>query len=212
MNILKRVVWPIAIGTLLISGKVAAAQDNYIKPAPIIQKQATPEKSLERVVESALVTVDVKDANIKDVLVTAAKASHSNIAIAPDVEGKVTLYLTEQPFERILDITTSMQNLTWKKDYGIYFVEKKKEEPKQEIQQEKKVQRIFIPQNYDAIVSPFATAIESFRQLRELQEEVNALADAIIGQNSPNRWIQPPQQPINSYNTFIFPSPWYCPR
>ena len=66
----------------------------------------------------AAITIDLKDADIKDVLNMFAKLTNINIQYPPTLQGKVTLNVKDTPWDEAFDIVIRQQNLTWemKKD------------------------------------------------------------------------------------------------
>ena len=57
------------------------------------------------------ISLDLKDADIKDVLRTFAELTHSNIAIDPDVKGSVTVRLSDVPWDQALDVILRINGL-----------------------------------------------------------------------------------------------------
>ncbi|HSP94193.1 MAG TPA: secretin and TonB N-terminal domain-containing protein [Thermoanaerobaculia bacterium] len=57
------------------------------------------------------VSLDLKDADLKDVLRTFAELTKLNIAIDPDVTGSVTVRLHDVPWEKALDLILRMNGL-----------------------------------------------------------------------------------------------------
>jgi type II secretory pathway component HofQ len=57
------------------------------------------------------ISLDLKDADLKDVLRTFAELTKLNIAIDPDVKGSVTLRLHEVPWDQALDVILKINGL-----------------------------------------------------------------------------------------------------
>jgi len=57
------------------------------------------------------ISLDLKDADIKDVLRTFAELTKLNIAIDPDVKGAVTLRLHDVPWDQALDLILKINGL-----------------------------------------------------------------------------------------------------
>jgi type II secretory pathway component HofQ len=57
------------------------------------------------------ISLDLKDADIKDVLRTFAELRKLNIAIDPDVKGSVTLRLHDVPWDQALDVILRINGL-----------------------------------------------------------------------------------------------------
>jgi type IV pilus assembly protein PilQ len=50
------------------------------------------------------ISLDLKDADLRDVLLSFARISRSNIVIDPDVKGSVTVHLHDVPWDQALDL------------------------------------------------------------------------------------------------------------
>jgi type IV pilus assembly protein PilQ len=50
------------------------------------------------------ISLDLKDADLRDVLLSFARVSRSNIVIDPDVTGSVTVHLHDVPWDQALDL------------------------------------------------------------------------------------------------------------
>ena len=59
------------------------------------------------------ISLDLKDADLKDVLRTFAELTKVNIAIDPDVRGSVTVRLHDVPWDQALDVILRMNGLGW---------------------------------------------------------------------------------------------------
>ncbi len=57
------------------------------------------------------ISLDLKDADLKDVLRTFAELTKTNIAIDPDVNGSVTVRLNDVPWDQALDLILRMNGL-----------------------------------------------------------------------------------------------------
>ncbi|HLN57454.1 MAG TPA: secretin and TonB N-terminal domain-containing protein, partial [Thermoanaerobaculia bacterium] len=57
------------------------------------------------------ISLDLKDADLKDVLRTFAELTKLNIAIDPDVTGSVTVRLHDVPWDQALDLILRMNGL-----------------------------------------------------------------------------------------------------
>jgi type IV pilus assembly protein PilQ len=57
------------------------------------------------------ISLDLKDADIRDVLKTFAKLGRFNLAIDPDVKGSVTVRLENVPWDQALDVILRMNGL-----------------------------------------------------------------------------------------------------
>ncbi len=57
------------------------------------------------------ISLDLKDADLKDVLRTFAKLARLNIAIDPEVRGSVTVRLHDVPWDQALDVILQVNGL-----------------------------------------------------------------------------------------------------
>jgi type II secretory pathway component HofQ len=57
------------------------------------------------------ISLDLKDADLKDVLRTFAKLARVNIAIDPEVKGSVTVRLHDVPWDQALDVILQVNGL-----------------------------------------------------------------------------------------------------
>ena len=59
------------------------------------------------------ISLDLKDADIRDVLKTFAKLGKFNLAIDPEVKGSVTVCLENVPWDQALDVILRMNGLAY---------------------------------------------------------------------------------------------------
>jgi type IV pilus assembly protein PilQ len=86
------------------------------QPAPPVGARGTREvESQERRFTGEPITLDLKDADVKDVLKTFAKITGLNVVIDPDVSGAVTVSLDNVPWDQCLDIVLRINRL----DYAV---------------------------------------------------------------------------------------------
>ena len=92
---------------LAASGPAAESKKRPARP------KAAPTKPVDS--ESRFVgeriSLDLKDADLKDVLRTFAELTRLNIAIDPDVTGSVTVRLHDVPWDQALDLILRMNGL-----------------------------------------------------------------------------------------------------
>ena len=89
------------------SGLAAESKKRTAKPEATPTKPADPE--LRFVGET--ISLDLKNADLKDVLRTFAELTKLNIAIDPDVTGSVTVRLHDVPWDQALDLILRMNGL-----------------------------------------------------------------------------------------------------
>ena len=91
----------------LAASGLAAEKKRPVKTKSAATKPADPESGFfgERI------SLDLKDADLKDVLRTFAELTKLNIAIDPDVTGSVTVRLHDVPWDQALDLILRMNGL-----------------------------------------------------------------------------------------------------
>jgi type IV pilus assembly protein PilQ len=102
----RRLLISITIACFVLSATGILAENEENKQ--IAQEQPTGEESQD----SLLITLDVKDADIKDVMRMFAKASGLNIVISEDVRVKITLNVADVAWEDALNMILRANNLT----------------------------------------------------------------------------------------------------
>ena len=81
-----------------------------------------PTSSLTVEDESEGVNLRVRDADVQDVIRLLMESTGEQIVIDGDVQGKVTLNITDEPVERVLELICRVNRLSWWKDRDIYVV------------------------------------------------------------------------------------------
>lgn len=76
---------------------------------------------------NALVTLNVENANVKDVLKALAEISGANIVLSTDVKGTITLNLYNVPWKTALGIVTEAAGLSYQEKNGIITITSKEE-------------------------------------------------------------------------------------
>lgn len=77
---------------------------------PKVEKP-TEEGDLERLYTGRKISLDFKDADIKNILRLIAEVSNFNIITADDVTGKITMRLVDVPWDQALDVILQSRNL-----------------------------------------------------------------------------------------------------
>jgi type II secretory pathway component HofQ len=77
-----------------------------------------------------LVTINVKDADLRGVLAMIFDQTGISYSLAEDVQGTVTAYIGDQPVDTALRSILSPRGYIWRKEGPIYIVSKKLEEQK----------------------------------------------------------------------------------
>jgi type IV pilus assembly protein PilQ len=88
----------------------SAAEASRKRPARLKGAPAKPADSESRYVGEPI-SLDLKDADLKDVLRTFAELTKINIAIDPDVKGSVTVVLSDVPWDQALELILEMNGL-----------------------------------------------------------------------------------------------------
>ena len=89
---------------------VAPKAEEKPVPPPALTKPAE-EGVLERVYTGRKVSLDFKDADIKNILRLIAEVSNFNIITADDVSGKITMRLVDVPWDQALDVILQSRSL-----------------------------------------------------------------------------------------------------
>jgi type IV pilus assembly protein PilQ len=89
------------------SGLAAESKKRTAKPEAAPTKPADSESRFV----GETISLDLKDADLKDVLRTFAELTRLNIAVDPDVTGSVTVRLREVPWDQALDLILRMNGL-----------------------------------------------------------------------------------------------------
>ncbi|QAT17233.1 type II secretory pathway component GspD/PulD (secretin) [Candidatus Velamenicoccus archaeovorus] len=97
-----------------IQGAVSAAA------APSIEMIAAPPE--EEQVKTDLITLDFKEANIRDVLKVISYKSGVNIVASPEVTGTVNVRITDVPWEKALDVILKTYGYAYDKQENIIMV------------------------------------------------------------------------------------------
>ena len=80
------------------------------RPDPRLQQRRSPPPAATRYARE-LISLDLKDADLKDVLRTFATLARVNIAIDPEVKGSVTVRLIDVPWDQALDVILRINGL-----------------------------------------------------------------------------------------------------
>jgi len=90
--------------------KVVPKAEEKPVPPPAVTKPAE-EGVLERMYTGRKVSLDFKDADIKNILRLIAEVSNFNIITADDVSGKITMRLVDVPWDQALDVILQSRSL-----------------------------------------------------------------------------------------------------
>ncbi len=81
------------------------------KPVPPAVAKPAEEGVLERMYTGRKISLDFKDADIKNILRLIAEVSNFNIITADDVSGKITMRLVDVPWDQALDVILQARSL-----------------------------------------------------------------------------------------------------
>jgi hypothetical protein len=81
------------------------------KEPPAPPEKPGPEKPAARMEPAPRITLDLADADIRDVLSKIADAAKRQIVVSPEVQGTLTLRLIDVPWDQALDAVLSIYNL-----------------------------------------------------------------------------------------------------
>lgn len=92
-------------------------------PAPVQEEKAAPTTSAEtEAPKSEMITLDFREADIRDVLKIIAYKSGVNIVTSPEVTGAVNVRITDVPWERALDVILKTYGYAYDKQDKIIMV------------------------------------------------------------------------------------------
>ncbi len=104
-----------------ISNSSGTVKEAAVQPKPL---PSTPPVTSPSTRPSGLITFDAKDADIRDVLRAFAAQQKVNIIADKSVTGKITIHLTDVPFEEALKALLYAHGFTYRKKDNLYFVTK----------------------------------------------------------------------------------------
>ena len=103
--------------------KVSPVTEEKPVPQPLVIKKGEEEKKMteeglpEKVYTGRKLSLDFKDADIKNILRLIAEVSNLNIIASDDVTGKITMRLVDVPWDQALDVILQAQ-LPWNEPSG----------------------------------------------------------------------------------------------
>jgi type IV pilus assembly protein PilQ len=95
----RRLAAALLVAAALGSAGAAATEK---KPAP--KAKGTEESESQPRFVGEEISLDLKDADLKDVLATFSRLAKINIAVDPEVKGSVTIRLQDVPWDQALDV------------------------------------------------------------------------------------------------------------
>ena len=97
----------VAVLFLAATAPASAAEASRKRPTRLKTAPAKPADPESRY-SGEPISLDLKDADLKDVLRTFAELTKINIAIDPDVKGSVTVVLNDVPWDQALELILEM--------------------------------------------------------------------------------------------------------
>jgi type IV pilus assembly protein PilQ len=107
---MRRAAASLFIAIFLLAGStpaLSASEASRKRPARLKTAAAKPADRESRYLGEPI-SLDLKDADLKDVLRTFAELTKINIAVDPDVRGSVTVVLNDVPWDQALELILQM--------------------------------------------------------------------------------------------------------
>jgi type IV pilus assembly protein PilQ len=101
----------VALLALLGADRAAGQAGPAATPAPAPRAVIVLDTPAPRRFTGETISLDLKDADIRDVLKVFAKIGRFNLAIDPEVKGSVTVRLQNVPWDQALDVILRMNGL-----------------------------------------------------------------------------------------------------
>jgi type IV pilus assembly protein PilQ len=169
------------------------------KPAPrtSMAKKVSEEGFPQKVYTGRKLSLDFKDADIKNILRLIAEVSNLNIIVADEVTGKITMRLVDVPWDQALDVILQSKNLD-KRQVGnvvrIAPVEALRREDQARLQEQKSKEGLeplvneLIPVNYATAkeIMPQVKSVLSDRGDVKVDERTNTLIIKDISRTIPS--------------------------
>ena len=170
---------------------IAKAEEKPIPPTPVAKKGEEEKKSVEegrseKLFSGRKLSLDFKDADIKNILRLIAEVSNLNIITGDDVAGKITMRLVDVPWDQALEIILQSKSLGMTQVGNVVRIAPR-EALKREIQAELEARRVkervedlvveLIPVNYataEEIIKPVKNVL-SERGVVEFDKRTNTL-------------------------------------
>jgi type IV pilus assembly protein PilQ len=96
--------------------------DRPHREKPFVQRDAPFRESRVRRVTGKKISLDVQDADIREVLRLLAEASGLNIIVSPEVNGTVTMRMLDVPWEQVLDAILKLHGLAMEQSGNVLFI------------------------------------------------------------------------------------------
>ena len=180
---------------------IAKAEEKPISPTPVVKKGEEEKKSVEegrseKLFSGRKLSLDFKDADIKNILRLIAEVSNLNIIAGDDVAGKITMRLVEVPWDQALEIILQSKSLGMTRIGNVVRIAPL-EALKREVQAELEARRVkesledlvleLIPVNYATAkeIMPQVKSVLSERGDVKVDERTNTLIIKDISRSIP---------------------------
>jgi type IV pilus assembly protein PilQ len=156
------------------------AEEKPIPPTPVaknvrveVEKKVFGEGEAQRVYTGRKLSLDFKDADIKNILRLIAEVSNLNIIVADEVTGKITMRLVDVPWDQALEIILQSKGLD-KRQVGnvvrIALVDALRKEDQARLEEQRSKEKLE-PVVNDLISVNYATAKEIMPQVKGILSE-----------------------------------------
>jgi type IV pilus assembly protein PilQ len=152
--------------------KIPPAEEKPI-PQPIVIKKAAEEGIGEKIYTGRKLSLDFKDADIKNILRLIAEVSNLNVIAAENVTGKITMRLVDVPWDQALDIVLTSKGLDKRQVGNVIWVAPrdalKKED--QEVLEARRAKEKLEDLRTELISVNYATAKDLIPQIKHVLSE-----------------------------------------
>ncbi len=155
--------------------------DVIVEAAPARSRRARtnasqePQEPLKKVYSGKPISLDLLDADLRNVLRLIADVTGSNIVIEPDVAGKVTLKVEQVPWDQVLDMVLAMNGLGMERSGSVIRVArvaKLREEVNQQNEEFKARQELLeTVKDFGEITTEYLTV--NYAQPAEIASKIN---------------------------------------
>ena len=116
-------------GAIVFSGREAGAgkvagTNTLAAPTPAAVPQETTARESPPSYSGQPISFDLEDADIRDVVLSLARSSGLNVAIDPDVQGRVDAHFQDVPWDQALDLFLEQNGLTYAIEGKVFRVSK----------------------------------------------------------------------------------------
>lgn len=174
---------PMTVARQKVSGGRSAAlsREDDMEAAPrVVRKRRTgpegqgTEGTLKKEYKGKPISLDLLDADLRNVLRLIADVTGSNIVIEPDVTGKVTLKVEQVPWDQVLDMVLSMNGLGMQQSGNVIRVARltrlREEVTEQAKEFEEKQKLLDVVKDFGDITTEYLTV--NYAQPAEIRDKI----------------------------------------